>query len=235
MIVIVLGRGREVRDESRGDRRKVRRGGEDRRVVGVVRRSEEDGLRGRLDRRERLLVAAADRRTPVGVARLHLVAVHQGQDRDRAGSGRRGRVLDEERLLVGRRAVPIPPGAVEGPAAERRRERAPVHERVPGGRGDLPDRASTDREPAGRVARRARPVSGGRGAGDGLDRRRTGGLCVQGAEGHDGEDITGSARSLSAQRSGHRHGRQGACTWLGERRGDGVPSQWRRKKYSGRG
>ena len=50
------GVGREVIDEGVGDRRQVGRGGEDRRVVGVVGGAEEDRLGGRRDRRQ---VAAA--------------------------------------------------------------------------------------------------------------------------------------------------------------------------------
>ena len=73
----------QVVGERVGDGRQVRRRGEDRRVVGVVRGAEEDGRGGRRDRRQLDVGAVAHLRVGDRVARLDLVAMHERHDRDR--------------------------------------------------------------------------------------------------------------------------------------------------------
>ena len=78
-----LGAGAgEVAGDGVGDRRKPLRVAEDRRVVRVVGRPEEDGLRGGRHGRQGDRVAVADLRRGARVVRLDLVAMHERDDRD---------------------------------------------------------------------------------------------------------------------------------------------------------
>ena len=110
-----------VRDRV-GDGRQVRRGAQDRRVVGVVRGAEEDRGRGRRDRGQIGVRAVTQGRVDERIARLDLVPVHERHDPD--DLARRVASNDDERLLVGVRAVRVPPRSMEGPVGERRRPRS---------------------------------------------------------------------------------------------------------------
>ena len=102
-----------------------------------------------------------------------------------SASGRRVGRDDDERLLVGVRAVRVPPRPMEGPAGERRRPRVAGREGVPGRRGDVVDGAPLDLQGGSTRSRQAprRLVRG---------RRRTGRLRVKGQGGHGQNASTGS-------------------------------------------
>ncbi len=207
-VLVVIGRRRgQVGGHRVRHGREVVRRRQHGRVVGVVAGAHEDRLGVRRDRGQLLArigphVGRGDR-----VAQLDLVAVHERDDRDR-GSVRRGvGGHDHQGLLVGVVAVGVPPGPVEGPAAERGRPGGPVGERVPGCRVDQVE-WSADGAQRRRVRRRAgrgRAIirRAGRGAGREVDRLRTGRLHAQGGAGHRAEDSTGrGGRWLRAQPPG---------------------------------
>ena len=178
-VVGVCGR-RERDGNSLGHRRKVGRAGEDGRVVDVVAGPEEDRLRRRRHRgpgevRVRAQVGPEDR-----VVGLHLVAVHERDDGNRrVGVGRRG-IDDDHRLLVGIRAVRVPPGAVHAPAGERGRPRGSRGKGVPHRRLDRVERPAdgeqATRDSRGRAVISAAPASPAGAGGHGMSRSRGAGV-----------------------------------------------------------
>ena len=174
---IVAGRrSGEVVGEGIGHGGQVARVGEHGRVIGVVGRPEEDGLRRWLDRRELESGSRPHRRAGQRVARLDLVTVHERHDRDGLRAGRLTGIDDDQRLLVGVLAVRIPPRPVEGPLREGRRPRVPFGEAVPGGLGDGVERPVLGAQGASRGGFGGRSVCG----------TRTGGLRVERGGGHFG-------------------------------------------------
>ena len=129
-----------------------------------------------------------------GVRRLDLVAVHERDDR-RPGRRpvRRRRVEDDQRLLVGVRAVGVPPRPVERPARERRRPRVRAASASQVARGR--SRRTDARTAIERGGRQAASRGGRRGLGG---PRRTGGLHLDGGAGHGPEDSTGPGRVVAA-------------------------------------
>ena len=126
-----------------------------------------------------------------------------------SASGRRVGRDDDEGLLVGVRAVGVPPGALEGPAGERGRPGVRVHEAVPVGLLDGIEGA-THRSQCGQGHRRGRSADG----------RRTGGLAVQRGWGHAREHSTGGAETLAGATSsgvGPRRSASGAPALPDER------------------
>ena len=81
----------EVVRDGVGDGRQVGRRAQDGRVVGVIRRPEEDGGRRRRDGRQVRVRAVAKGRVDERVARLDLVAMHERDDRDDARRAVAGR------------------------------------------------------------------------------------------------------------------------------------------------
>ncbi len=170
----------EVVDEGGGDRGEVGGRTQDRRVVRVIRGAEEDRGRGRLDRGELGARLVAHRRVGQRVARFHLVAVHERHDRDRLAAGPVR--ADDERLVMGVVAVGVPPGALDGPAGERRRPWILRGDAVPGLARDVADVSPLGVEgPRRRLTRNRFRV--GRG--------RTRGLREHGGGGHGGNSSTG--------------------------------------------
>ena len=149
----------QVGGERLGDGRQVRGRGEDRRVVGVVRGPEEDGLGGRRDRRQRQVVrrGASSCAVSASVGSTSWRCISGTIATDRAGRRR----VTTQRLLVGVRAVGVPPGPVEGPRRERASPTGCGRERVPGLARDVveaPSRRRGERSGRGRWAvRRGRP------------------------------------------------------------------------------
>ena len=152
---------REVVGGGLGDPVQVAGRGQQRGVVGVVRGAEEHGLGVGRDGRQRRAVLVPDARAPRAVAGLHLVTVHQRDDAHglRAGCGP-GRDHDQG-LLVGVRAVAVPPRPMHGPARERGRPGVRVDEGVPLGRFDRVERATLGPQ-RGKGHRRGRDAGGRR-------------------------------------------------------------------------
>ena len=120
-----LGRAGEVAGQRLGDGRQVGGRRQDRGVVGVVRGTEEDRGRRRRDRRQvrrrapwRIFVWAS---ASSGSTSWRCIS---GTIATGSAPGRRVGRDEDERLLVGVRAVGVPPRTLEGPAGERRRPRA---------------------------------------------------------------------------------------------------------------
>ena len=169
----VGGLGEIVRERV-GDGRQVRGRGQDRRVVGVVRGTEEDRGRGRRHGGELGRRAVAHLGVERSLAGLDLVAVHQREDGHRVRAGSRIGRDEDEGLLVGVGAVRIPPRALEGPAGERGRPRVLRRERIPRRLRDVVDRAALDAQ-----------GGWGRGRGRVAVGRRTGRLRVEGQGSHE--------------------------------------------------
>ena len=129
--------------------------GQDRGVVGVVRRPEEDGGRRIGHRPKRSAGLVADGRPSRHVSGLELVAVHQRRDADDVVRG--GLVHDHERLVMGGLAVGVPPGPLDAVARERGRGGGAIDQRVPDLRGDRIEGAAPGHEHS-----RPRMVFGGR-------------------------------------------------------------------------
>ena len=112
---MTAGGVREMVGQGLGDGREVAGRRQDRGVVGVVRGTEEHRRRGGIDPRQLQRVAVAHRRVGQRVGGLHLVAVHQRDDRPGFVAVRPVRA-DEQRFLVGVVPEGVPPGSLEGPA-----------------------------------------------------------------------------------------------------------------------
>ena len=166
---------------------------EDRRVVGVIRRPEEDRLGRRRDRRQQGIRPVAHLGVGQRVGRLDLVAMHQRDDRDGLGAWRGVGRDDDQRLLVGVVGVGVPPRAVECPRVERGRPRVLGGETVPGCRRDV-------REEAPLSSQAWRGDIGVGVVGKGRSGPGTGGLRVERGDGHRREDTSERAGWLLAQR-----------------------------------
>ena len=163
--------------ERLGDGGQVLGGGQDRRVVGVVRGAEEDRRRGRRDRRQRDLGAVAHLRVGRRVARLDLVAVHERHDRDGLRAGRPHRPAT---------TTSVSSWAFAAYASHHARWKAQpengVAHGVAGGEG-VP-RLARDVVDGACARRGSGAASPGSVARPGLDRRRTGRLRVEASDGH---------------------------------------------------
>ena len=174
---IVAGRRRgEMVGESIGHGGQVARVCEHGRVISVVGRPEEDGLRRRLDRGELEAGSRPHRRSGQRVARLDLMTVHERRDRDRLRARWLTGIDDDQRLLVGVLAVCIPPRPMEGPLREGRRPWVPFGEAVPRCFGDGVERPVLGAQRASRGGFGGRSVHG----------TRTGGLRGERGGGHFG-------------------------------------------------
>ena len=138
--------GGEVADDGVADARQIRRRRKNRGVVRVIRGAEEDRGRRSGHRAEDRTGLVADRRARRNVARLQLVAMHQGRYPDDLARG--GLVHDDKRLVVGGVAVRVPPCPLHAVARKRGRGRRSVDESVPHLSGDGIEGAAAGNEPA---------------------------------------------------------------------------------------
>ncbi len=176
-----------------GDRGQVRRRGEDRGVVGVVGGAEKDGSGRRIDRGQGDRRAVAHRGVGQRVGGLHLVAMHQRDDRHRVVAGRPVGT-DDQRLVMRVRPVGVPPRALEGPTGEDRRPGGPGCQGIPGRLGDVGHGAPLGVQLPG--TRSCRPSRVGE-----PDGARTGRLR-EGRGGHHPDSSTGKVLVASATSAG---------------------------------